>query len=163
MQYTGYNQNYQQSQHQATQRVYQPPQNSRFDQSGNVTPKQGFVYSNQVHPTQSQQSNVIVDSQVQSGQQNYHTLQQNSYLPLNTTTQQQTNSIAQQSPLSYNYQPTSGNFNVQQNHAMNSNPLNLPFQPFQTPSSQSTSSLPQASTRHASNNHQCTDSYNNSL
>ena len=145
---------------------YQTTQNNLFSKSLSVTPKKGFVYSNQGNSTQWPQSDVMSTNIIQSGPQNFHALQQSSYSdPLDTTTQQQTNSIAQQSSLSYNYQPTPQNFNVQQNQVIGSNSINLPHQQhnvigsnqpqsLQTQSGQFQSSLPQTSTGNASNRNQ---------
>ena len=160
MQYQGNHQNQQsfnqQNQHQATQLVYQPSKNNMFDKIEKVTTKQGFVYSNQVNPTQGPQSNFVAINQIQSGPQN---LQQHSYSDsLNTTTKQQTNPIAQHNQLNYNYQP-----NPQQHTVMNASSLNLPSRFFKTPSSQTPSSLPQTSTRNASNKQQYTGSDTDSL
>ena len=147
MQNPGYYQNYQQSQHLATQMVNQRSKNNMLDQCGKTTLKQGFVYSNQVDSTQWTQSNVIATNQTQSGPQSFNTLQQNSYsYPHNTTVQHQTNSIAQQSGLSYSYQQTLQSFNVQKNSVISSSSLSLPSQSFKTPSN-----LPQTSTQNASN------------
>ena len=144
MQYPGYNQNHLQNRHQVTQMNYL--QNNMLRKSVNVTPKHGYVYSNQVDPTQTTQSNLIATSQIQSFQ---HNLQQNSYSgPLNT--QQQTNSIAQQSLLNYNYQPSSKN--VQRNRAVSFNSHSLPHHhlntnpnPLETADGRIQSSLPQTS------------------
>ena len=149
MQYPGYNQNYKQRQHQATQMVYQPTQHNMLSKSGNVTTKQNFDNSNQVDPTPWPQSNVIATNQIQYSQQNFYTVQKN-LDPFNTASQMQTNSIAQQSTQSYNYQPTSQNFNVQQNPIISASSLDLPHQSLRASSSQTSSSLPQTLTRNAS-------------
>ena len=169
MQYPDYNQNYQQSQHQATQIKYQPQQSYKLSKSESVTPKQNFVNSNQFDPTQWSQSNFIPTNQIQSGQHNW---QQNSYSdPLNTTIQQQTNSSAQNSSLNYNYQPIPQH--DIQNPLISSNSHNSPHkqlnvfgsnQPqfLQAQSGRFQSSLPQTSTQNSSNRNQYTGSNTNS-
>ena len=135
-----------------------------LSQSGNVTPKQANIYSNQVSTQQWLQSNVVATNQIQSGPQNFHTLQQNFHSnPLNKTTQQQTNLIAQQSAQSYNYQQTPQSINVQQNLVMSSNSLNLQNPSLQASDSQTPSSLSKSSTLNASKKHHYTGSNTNSF